>query len=535
VYLEGEPMKEEYKYAPQGEVTDEELGEILAAHQKWLDTDGAGGERADLSNVVDLMGGRLAGANLAGAKMPPQLRRFRELIHVDQTVTIARPIYLIMLLLCLYMVITVFSIGDVSIVKNSPAQLLPEVALGIPISSFILVVSILLFGFYVYLHLYLYRLWQNLGGLPSVFHDGTPLDQAISPWLITAIVRFYQKSGTSTPSLLEISQKWVTIFLVWWMAPITLVSIWARYLVRHDWVGTALHIVLVALAIWSALILFRFARAGLCRDPRPFSGHRGMASSLSLLLIIGVTFAMISVGAFEGTRNAFSLGEPRTWVSGALNLVGMRSCADLSRAPMSESDLSYRDLRCANLFAAKLDLADLNHSDLRGADLTESNLDGADLRYARLETAILRKASLVSADLSNAKLHRTNLNIANLGNADLRTADLRDARLNAARLSGVDLSNATLERVDLSDADLTGANLHRADLSEADLGLAQMKNVNLFGANLRRADLIGTVFTGADLSKVKGLKQDQLDNACGHLVRGLSARVTIKPCPNMSE
>ena len=524
-------MSQQDEHAHHGEVSNRELSEILAAHQKWIDTEGAEGERADLSNVVDLMGGRLAGANLAGAKMPTQLKRFRELIHVDQTVAIARPIFLILLILCAYTVIAVFSTNDISIVTNKPIQLLPETALGIPASGFIIIVPILLFSFYIYLHLYLYRLWQILGGLPSVFHDGTPLEQAISPWLVTAFVRFYQKFGVQKPSLLGVSQRRVTAFLVWWLVPVSLVSIWARYLVQHDWTGTTLHIVLVALGIWSALILRNFAIAGLRNETRPLQGRRGIASSMVLLLGIGIGFFMLSLGAIEGTRNEFSFDDPRTWVPQALNFIGMQTCADLVRAPLSENDLSHRDLRCANFFAAHLQGVNLSHADLRGAELTEANLTGADLRFARLEDANLWKARLVNAKLSNATLKGANLNFANLEKADLRAADLRGARLYGARLVKVDFSNTNLEGAVLSDANLEGADLHRANLSNSDLGLSRLLGASLFGTNLRDTDLFGTVFDFADLSRVKGLNQDQLDNACGKHVRGLSASLKIRPCP----
>ena len=64
------------------DITDEELKVILVAHQTWLESDGKEGKRADLKGMVDLMGGRLAGANLAGAIMPPNLKRSRVLTHV---------------------------------------------------------------------------------------------------------------------------------------------------------------------------------------------------------------------------------------------------------------------------------------------------------------------------------------------------------------------------------------------------------------------------------------------------------------------
>ena len=523
-------MDQDDELSHHGEVTDAELKEILAAHQIWIDSDGKKGKRADLSNVVDLMGGRFARRSLAGAKMPPQLRRFRELIHVDQTVVIARPIFLVMLLLCVYTVIAVFATDDLSIITNKPIQLLPETALGIPVSGFIIVVPILLFGIYIYLHLYLYRLWQELGSLPAVFHDGTALEQAISPWLVTAYVRFHQP-GDPKFSLLGDLQRWVTAFLIWWLAPITLVSIWARYLVRHDWTGTTLHIVLVALAIWSALILRSFAIAGLRNEARPLQDHRGIASSVILLLGIGIGIFMLSFGAIEGTRKEISIYDWRTWVPQAFQIVGLQTCANMERARLFDVDLSNRDLRCANLSGASLQGINLRLADLRGAELTGADLTGADLSYARLDYANLWKAGLVKAKLSNSKLVGAILNDANLENADLRAAVLRGARLNSANLVRVDFSNANLASAELGGADLEKANLRGANLTNSDLGLARLVEANLFSANFHGADLTGTRFDSADFSKVKGLTQEQIDNACGKYVRDLPAGLKFGPCP----
>ncbi len=109
--------------AHHGEVTDEELGRILAEHQIWIETDGEQGARADLIGVVDLMGGRLAGANLAGAIMSSHLRRFRTIAQVDNTVAIARPIYLVLLLLCSYTIIAVLSTNDLKGTSKNPCRL----------------------------------------------------------------------------------------------------------------------------------------------------------------------------------------------------------------------------------------------------------------------------------------------------------------------------------------------------------------------------------------------------------------------------
>ena len=145
-------MREETDDLYDSDITDKELKASLAAHQKWQVSDGIEGKRADLRGLVDLMGGRLAGANLAGAIMPPNLKRFPELAHVDKTVEIARPIYLLLLFICIYAMVSVISTDDLSLVTNARIQLIPETGLGVPVASFFNTVPILLVGLYFYLH-----------------------------------------------------------------------------------------------------------------------------------------------------------------------------------------------------------------------------------------------------------------------------------------------------------------------------------------------------------------------------------------------
>ncbi len=49
-------------------VSDEELKQILADHQRWVETDGKEGEQSDLSRT-DLQGAALVGANLVSASL----------------------------------------------------------------------------------------------------------------------------------------------------------------------------------------------------------------------------------------------------------------------------------------------------------------------------------------------------------------------------------------------------------------------------------------------------------------------------------
>ena len=528
-------MSDATNIPPIRELNDEELAKILAAHQVWLDTDGISGKRADLSGVVDLMGGRLARANLVGVTLPPALE-FRELEHVNQTVAIARPLYLALLIICIYTILAVLSTNDRSLITNSPIQFIPDTGIGVPVISFYVTVPILVFSFYVYVHLYLYRLWQIVGNLPSVFEDGMPLDRAISPWLPTALVRFYQDHGVDKPSYVGLSQKWVTIFLVWWAAPVTLVLFWARFLVRHDWLVTSLHIFLVTIAFWSALLLHDLATQAIRGRPIPARTARSVLTNAARILVIGIVFVFLSLGVIEGDPRVPSWTIPGTWIPGVFRAVGLSPFAMLGRIKFKEDEIEMRNFSDSNLKGAVFVGADLqdarfDNSDLRRVDFTEANLQNASFRKTDLRNANLWKAEAARANLSNSSLRRANLSSANLEAAIFRRADLGRANLHNAYLANANFSNANLRRADISDSDLRNSVLRGANLRESDLALANLDGSDLFGANFQGADLLGATFNNVNMLKVKGLDQVQLDKACGENVRGMPYGLTIKSCP----
>ncbi len=64
-------------------------------------------------------------------------------------------------------------------------------------------------------------------------------------------------------------------------------------------------------------------------------------------------------------------------------------------------------------------------------------------------------------------------------------------------------------------ANLAGADLRQAYLGGADLRGADLRGARLAGARLDRADLNGAHLEGVDLGGAKGLRQEQLNGACG--------------------
>ncbi|BCH20653.1 hypothetical protein MesoLjLb_04380 [Mesorhizobium sp. L-8-3] len=175
--------------------------------------------------------------------------------------------------------------------------------------------------------------------------------------------------------------------------------------------------------------------------------------------------------------------------------------------------------------------------DWRGCDksnivLQDGNLEGADLVGTDFSASDLRGARLASANLERATLVRTALAGANATKANF--AKVQAYRSSFAHLSaeGASFAGAELQRSDFSGARLTGADFEKAELGRANFDKAVITGTRFSLANLARADLGGAVFEGSiefgkafmyltrieglDLSAAIGLRQEQIDLACGN-------------------
>ena len=509
---------------------------------------------ADLSSVTGgLRTEQLAGVDLSGAKLPKQLETlYDKLENVKGISESARKIFLTVLAGCLYCWLTIATTTDVNLITNRASSPLPIIQTAIPIVGFYVVVPLLVLCVYFYFHFYLQKLWEELGSLPAVFHDGRPLHTKVDPWLLNDLVRSHLPKLNLDRPFLSYLQLWISVLLAWWVVPITMFLFWGRYLRRHEQIGTAFHVVLLVLSIVAAVCLYRLAVATLRGAERKgFAWKRTLTSrrtyqTAAIAVAAGIVFGLVSVGAIRGVRldkPIFGIQMPRsekqwedlpempwekwwekakadgrwTWVPRAMALIGNPPFANLDGAEVSQKKPNWTSkktdndnddldsviraqLRGANLRYASAERAFFAGADLDEADLTGADLGGAKLSIADLWDANLTFANLSRADLSHANLSRADLSGANLIDTDLTEADLKDADLTHAILVSARLSGANLTEADLTEARLSDANLTKADLTDANLTEADLTDANLSGAYLSDANLSGAYLSGADLT-----------------------------------
>jgi uncharacterized protein YjbI with pentapeptide repeats len=497
---------------------------------------------ANMEDATGLLGNEFAQADVTGAKLPDDIKEFKALEIVEKTSQNARKIFFGMLLVCVYSWLTIATTTDVRLLTNTASSPLPIIGTGIPIAWFYIAAPLVLICLYFYFHLYLDNLWEGLASLPAIFPDGKRLDQRAYPWLLNTLVRKHFKR-LKKRSFIARMKEWITIFLSWWVVPITLIAFWLRYIPRHEWKGTIFHILLIVLSFAFGIIFYRMSALTLQGKEKvsfrlkEFWGDRRFYYGV-IVVVVGVIFSLASYGAIEGVRSEYYVStEIRKFVPWAFKKLGYDVFADFSENDVSTKPFNYwaltdnnqlKSVVGANLKGRNLSNANMNRAFLVQADLRETELIRAELNFANLEQAKLAKANLQLSKLSqsnlqqanfvSANLNRANLVMANLQQANFWHSNLQQALLSGANINGANLALANLQEsnfigANLKEAYLVGANLQGAFLSKANLQEANFGEANLQGASLKDAVFENAYLISTDLRGVKNLKVDQLSKA----------------------
>ena len=282
------------------------------------------------------------------------------------------------------------------LLANSVRSALPIIQTEVPISSFYWIVPVALLAASIYIHLHLLKFWQALAALPAFFPNGMRLDERVYPWLLSSIAgRRLSTRRRAIPRFAALETA-LAEFVTWWFVPMTIAAFWLRYLSRHDPAGTALHVVILVVAITASLVFRAAAYSEMERSASQPRTRWALATGLAAAcLITGFSFLALTTPHF--------------------GIYGLSFFPDLSGARLSGENL-------------------------RGVDMTHARVTGAVLdgaRWCRLfGDARLTGVPMQRANLKGAMLEEATLDQAQLDNADLRDASLQGASLRGAVLQG---------------------------------------------------------------------------------------------------
>ena len=459
----------------------------------------------NFQGATGLLGNEFAQTDVTGTKLPDDLKEFKALETIKETSQNARKIFFAMLLGCVYSWLTIATTTDVRLLTNTASSPLPIIGTEIPIAWFYTTAPLVLIALYLYFHFYLQGLWESLASLPAIFPDGKRLDERAYPWLLNRLVRRHFKRLKDERPLMAKLQEVVVIFLGWWVVPITMVGFWARYLVRHDFWGTFIHLVLLIFLISSSFIFYRLCKIILeGKDIKKFKLNSFWYDKKSDLVIV-LSFILILLSHFAFTNWSADFREK-----------------DISTKPGDYYKIESAKKQIESVKGANLNGRNLNQADMYQAFLVKADLRKASLKGANLISANLQQANLEEANLSYANFEGANLMHANLKEANLMHANLKGAKLMYANLAGADLTQASLEKANLESADLKRANLMKANLKGA-----KFLAVELEGANFQETEIVKSRFLGyGKLKFVKTLYKaklgsddlEEIKKCCPHLL-----------------
>jgi hypothetical protein len=236
------------------------------------DLRGADLQHADLSGATGLIEQRLAGANLAGLRLPQGTLDERSFTRVREAIRGAQRLFGLKLLLSLYLLLGVIGTEALSLLSDAVPRYLPLTRTPFPVTVFHLVAPMLLLGLYAYLLLRVHGVWDSMVKLPAVLPNGRTPTSLLEPWFLEGFTRAHL-GGSNKPRLALIAtQRRLAALLAWWVVPFTCTVVWLGYLRRHDPAGTSLHVALLTLAVACGMLSYRHGIVTLSGAAPPAEG-----------------------------------------------------------------------------------------------------------------------------------------------------------------------------------------------------------------------------------------------------------------------
>ena len=494
-------------------------------------------EGAVFTGATGMVSAQLAQANIFAVILPESVSPMAGLREVMQMARQAAWLLGILVALQFLALLRIFTMRDAQLIKNAPALPFLGMQTALPFVPFFLFGPLALLIVQVIFHVYLQRIWDGAAQAPAILQDGKTLDSCL-PWFARWPALAHCKWLRKTRSPLAFLEAALSMLLLYWLTPITLLLFWGRYLTQQDLRGSTVHVLTVTGAVLAALNFPRMAaKAFVATTPSPSVPGRSLLRTVAFLhggvpAILGFMLMLLSAGVIEGAPHDAVRPEDagpariRTWGTRTLWLAGYdpfpqltetdvstkplawsgrdEELAQVRGANLNRSSLRYMQGYGAFLSRARLWQADLQHAYLADADLREANLRQANLQFATLDGARLKRATLQQADLSNTSWNRSDLSGANLSSANLRESSLLDVALTGANLYQSNLAKSNLQRANLKQSDfreanLEESNLNSANLQDAYLSSAKLGRASLTGADLARANLIDADLRSADL------------------------------------
>ena len=551
------------------DLTQHDFGTIDLFGANFQDCDLRG---ADLSKVRNLETANVAGADLAGARVPEGCELLGVESYPNDSIKQVQTILLGLLAACAYCFLTAATTTDAKLVLNDTNTPLPIIQAAVPLVLFYTLAPAVVLLVYFYLHLCIEELRESLSTLPNRFPNGQSLYELGKPWLMGSLPWIGRRMtiGGTQPRPRAV----VALLAAWWTAPITIFILWLRFLPRHDLRTSIIQIMLLAATIAIGVGSYLLAK----RRSEKLPSRLGLVIPVGSVVVAStlLIFATVSVirtrdpdltGRVSAAADESYGGDHYASSSRLDRFVRYFSVANISGVdfspptkdaappslrtglPSPEDDLTTYS---APAVPGKAD-ASTNCPQIRGAfvsglvgPLAQGNsLRGVDLSRANARQAIFRNSNLSGATLAGANLAQSDFADADLTGADMSNARMFGVRLTRAFMMGArgrnvrfadawgSIAGADLSLADLDHADFRGADFFRTVLVGADFINAKLDGAVFGSADIRCARFEGTEIRGADFEGVRNATPRQFAGACGDEHTKMPEGITIEYCPDV--
>jgi len=201
-----------------------------------------------------------------------------------------------------------------------------------------------------------------------------------------------------------------------------------------------------------------------------------------------------------------------------------------SAGSCSQCDLSNKRMNGVKLKNANFSGSIFNNSNLSGGNFDGSNLTGSHFRKALMYSVEGQNVNMNGADLQDATLTEAKLGNSVFIGSNFRRADLTRGQFQDGDFRKTSFQRATATDVNFQNGDFTEAKLDHINLYKANLDGGNFKSVTFGNAIMLDATMMATDLSDADLSMTQGLKQDQLNAACGNMNTKLPDGLYVPYC-----
>lgn len=460
----------------------------------------------DLSEVVGLTTGELAGSDLEGATLPDEIGGFDELNTVEELSKNVGKVLLGLFGAVAFCLSTVGGTRAESLFLGIGTVKLPLFNADVSYAAFYVLAPVILLAAFVYMHLYLQKLWETVSKMPAVFQDGRRLDERSYPWLLNDFgLQYFPRLRKRLPPLHGL-QSALYAFLAWWAIPVVLLPFPITTFYRHSAALTTFQFCLIGLSVWISITFRDLAVSTLSWRSQWLTHHaREQAQKRRRVWIWLAVCQIPMIVCFALADTCFT---KKTDLNDVVPGLSKRYFAHLMRSGLEalgcDLDANLSGLNLSISHAEGPQKGDdstsgpvLRHLDLINADLSFTSVPAVDLSHSNLGCALLHHTRMPNASIDGTDFTGADLSFADMSSAQSVRVISQDDVLSWIR--GVnDTGMANREKLQasiyrmvinhpLAETEQAGPNFGASTLRETDLS-----NSRLLNANFDRAQFIET-------------------------------------------